>query len=105
METTQPSFFEKLNSWMRNSLTFKLFTIGFLILILLIPISMIQSIINERKNLRDNATREISSKWGSDQAIGGPIISIPYREIVKNQDNKTQESVLRYAHFLPENSQ
>ena len=102
METTQPSFFEKLNSWMRNSLTFKLFTIGFLILILLIPISMIQSIINERKNLRDNATREISSKWGSDQAIGGPIISIPYREMVKNQDTKTEESVLRYAHFLPE---
>jgi inner membrane protein len=102
MENSQPSFFDKLNSWMRNSLTFKLFTIGFLILILLIPISMIQSIINERKNLRDNATREISSKWGSDQAIGGPIISIPYRETLKNNDTKTEEVVTKYAHFLPE---
>jgi inner membrane protein len=102
MDNSQPSFFDKLNSWMRNSLTFKLFTVGFLILILMIPISMIQSIINERKNLRDNATREISSKWGSDQAIGGPIISIPYREILKNNDTKTEEVVTKYAHFLPE---
>jgi inner membrane protein len=102
MENNPSSFFDKLNSWMRNSLTFKLFTIGFLILILLIPISMIQSIINERKNLRDNATREISSKWGSDQAIGGPIISIPYHEIIKNKETKETETVTKYAHFLPE---
>jgi inner membrane protein len=102
MENNAPSFFDKLNQWMRNSLTFKLFTIGFLILILLIPIAMIQSIINERKNLRDNATQEISSKWGDDQVIGGPIISIPYRETVKNNDDKTEKTEVRYAHFLPE---
>ena len=102
MENNPSSFFDKLNSWMRNSLTFKLFTIGFLILILLIPISMIQSIINERKNLRDEATRNISSKWGSDQAIGGPIISIPYRETLKNKETNTEEIKTKYAHFLPE---
>ncbi len=102
MENNSNSFFDKLNTWMRNSLTFKLFTIGFLILILLIPIAMIQSIINERKNLRDNATQEISSKWGDDQVIGGPVISIPYRETVKNNEDKTEKTEVRYAHFLPE---
>ena len=96
------SFFDRMNNWMRNSLSFKLFIIGFLILILLIPISMIQSIITERKILRDNATIEVSSKWGNTQVIGGTVISIPYRVTVKNKDNNTEENVTAYAHFLPD---
>lgn len=102
MEDNQPSFFDRLNSWMQNSLTFKLFVIAFLMLLLMIPISMIQSIINERKMLRDNAIRDISSKWGNNQVIGGPIISIPYRENVKNNETGEIKSTVRYAHFLPE---
>lgn len=105
MEDNQMSFFDRVNSWMKNSLTFKLFIIAFLMLILLIPITMIQSIINERKILRDNAINDISSKWGGSQVLGGPIISIPYRENIKNNETGEIKSTLRYAHFLPEQLQ
>ncbi|MGE0569463.1 MAG: cell envelope integrity protein CreD [Bacteroidia bacterium] len=94
------SFFEKISSWARRSITLKLITIGILILILLIPSSMLTSLIYERETTRDNATNEVSSKWGDSQTIGGPVISIPYQSYIKTEDGKT-ESTTQYAHFLP----
>lgn len=87
---------------MRNSLTFKLFVIGFLILLLMIPIVMIQSIIRERQMLRDEATAEVSSKWGNAQVIGGPVISIPFKVTEKSKDDETEKKTINYAHFLPD---
>ena len=51
----EKSYFEGFNSWIKNSITFKLFTTGFLILILLIPTYMIRFLIHEREN-RHNLT-------------------------------------------------
>ena len=102
MQTTTPSTFDRVNSWMRNSLTFKLFVIGFLMIILLILSSMVQSIIRERTMLRDNATREVSSKWGDYQIIGGPVISVPYTVITKKDNSDEKITTTEYAHFLPE---
>lgn len=102
MENQESSFFDRINNWMRNSLSFKLFVIGFLILILLIPISMIESIIRERKILRDNATVEVSSKWGNAQVIGGPVITIPYKNVIKGKKDEDDTYTTEYAHFLPE---
>ncbi len=99
MERT--SFFERLNNWARRSVTLKLVSVGILILILLIPTSMLTSLIYERQGLRDNAIEEVSSKWGAPQTIGGPVLSIPYRTIIKD-DKGQSETVLRYAHFLPD---
>ncbi|HEX8546455.1 MAG TPA: cell envelope integrity protein CreD [Cytophagaceae bacterium] len=99
MERT--SLFERLNSWARTSITLKLFTIVFLILILLIPSSMISSLIGERETLRMTSIDEVSSKWGGQQTIGGPIISVPYRTVITDEKGKPQSTIL-YAHFLPE---
>ncbi len=79
-----PSTLDRFNSWARNSVSLKLVAIGFLILILLIPSSMIDSLIYERMNLRDEATEEVSSKWGGRQTLGGPVLTIPYYTYVKN---------------------
>ncbi len=101
METEKLSFFERLNNWAKRSVTLKLFSIGILILILLIPSSMLTSLIRERENLRDNAMGEVTSKWGSSQTIGGPVISIPYKTTIKDEHGVTQTK-LEYAHFLPD---
>jgi len=101
METEKPSFFERLNNWAKRSITLKLFSIGILILILLIPSSMLTSLIRERESLRDKAVVEVSSKWGSSQTIGGPVISIPYKVTSKNKDGN-EVIKTEYAHFLPE---
>jgi inner membrane protein len=79
----------------------KLFIIGFLGLLLLIPSILIQSLIEEREKTRDQAVTEISSKWGSDQSLGGPVLTVPFRRGRTNEQGKT-ELITDYAHFFPE---
>jgi len=95
------SAFERLNNWARRSVTLKLISIGILILILLIPTSMLSSLIFERQGVRDSAIQEVSSKWGQQQTFGGPILSVPYTVLVKDDKGQT-ETQIRYAHFLPD---
>lgn len=89
------------NNWARTSITLKLTIIGILILVLLIPTNMIQDLIYERETTRDNAVKEVASKWGLDQTIGTPIISIPYYTVVTNAANQ-RETQINYAHILPD---
>jgi len=97
------SFFEKINSWARGSIMLKLLVVGFLMLILLIPSSMISSLIYERQNLRNEAINEVSSKWGGSQTVSGPVISAPYESIRLSEDGKTKTSKKGWVHFLPDN--
>jgi len=92
---------EKFNSWAKGSITLKLFIVGILILVLLIPSSLIDSLIYERKNLRDEAQAEVSSKWGINQTIGGPVISVPFQESYVDAKGFTKYRT-SYAHFLPD---
>ncbi|REJ83772.1 MAG: cell envelope integrity protein CreD [Bacteroidetes bacterium] len=94
-------FFEKIGQWASRSVSLKLFTIGFLILLLLIPLAMVQDLIRERENTRDEAIREVSSKWGGRQTIGGPVISIPYKYSFRNEKGQIENGI-RHAHFLPD---
>ena len=54
------SFFEKGNNWMKNSITIRLITIGILILLLLIPVSMIKDLIREREYRLQDAVKEVA---------------------------------------------
>jgi inner membrane protein len=101
-QTEKPSFFERFNNWVKSSVMLKLITIGILILLLMIPASMLQSLVNERQSTRDVAVDEITSKWGSNQTIGGAVITIPYTVIQEDEKGK-KSTVIEYAHFLPEN--
>jgi len=97
----EKSYFEGFNSWIKNSITFKLFTTGFLILILLIPTYMIRFLIHERENRHNITIEEISSKWAREQTIAGPILTVPYGIYSKDKGEKVIKSV-KYAHFLPD---
>ena len=97
---------ERLNSWASRSVTLKLLVIGLLILILLIPASMLDGLIYERLSLRDQAQAEVSSKWGGQQTLGGPVLSVPYNyAVAAPTDDDPDRTVARrgYAHFLPDN--
>lgn len=85
---------------LKNSIGARLSIIAFLTLVLLIPSFLIQNLISERKNRRDTAANEISQKWGNEQTLVGPLISVPYKQYYKI-DGKEEYSI-RYAHFLPE---
>ena len=99
------SFFEKLNSWIANSITVKFISIGILILLLLIPMSMIENLIYERERTQQSAINEVSDKWGHAQTIIGPILKIPYRTYYKTKDGDGQDRIheqIEEAYFLPE---
>ncbi len=94
------SFFEKLSIKIRNSITLKLFTITLLMLLLMIPSSMITSIITEREGLNKHAVEEVSSKWAADQLITGPILTIPLEYEYEEKDEKIRS--IKYLYILPE---
>ncbi len=103
METNN-SFFDRYNTWVKNSIGLRVFTIAFLILILLIPISMVEDLIREREGRQEEATSEVSQKWGEQQTISGLILTIPFYTYTKYiEDDKTEKLIKKkqYAHFLP----
>ncbi len=100
-QETSQSVFYRFNDWVQRSVTIKLLSIGFLILILLIPASMIEGLISDRQYASESAILEVSSKWGERQLVAGPILSLPYKKYVKNAEGNIIE-VTEYIHFLPE---
>lgn len=86
---------------LKQSAGIRIFIIGFLTLVLLIPSVLIQNLISERENRRDSVSLEISEKWGAAQTITGPILSVPYRH--QTEQEGVVKTSIRYAHFLPEN--
>lgn len=79
----------------------KVIVMLFMILIFLIPIALIQSLISERVQFQQEAISEVSSKWGNEQTISGPVLSIPYYELVTDKSKVTRK-IIRFAHFLPD---
>lgn len=61
----------------KNPVTLKLLVITALMLLLLIPAAMIQSIIQERESLNQKAVKEVSQKWAGSQEIMGPVLTVP----------------------------
>lgn len=85
----------------RFSVIFKVSFIAVLLLLLLIPLAMIQSLVGEREDRRNDAEREIFSSWGGEQTLAGPFLTVPYIEYSLDSKGKRLETV-RYARFLPE---
>ena len=84
-----------------RSATFKLVTICALILVLLIPTSMVTSLIHERKSRKQSVINEINYKWGRAQTVTGPVISVPYLTHFEGENGKTITNT-RYLHLLPD---
>jgi inner membrane protein len=88
-------------TWARRSVTLKLIAIGFLVILLMIPALMLGGLIGEREALRDGARREVAARWGVEQTIGGPVLSIPF-VVSQTTETGAVAEVTRYAHFLPD---
>lgn len=95
------NLFDRAALWAKHSIMLKLLTMGFLLLVLLIPTGMISSTIAERERTQSFAISDITSKWGGAQSLGGPWLSIPYLKIRKNEKGVT-EYYQETATFLPE---
>ncbi|HEN8714692.1 MULTISPECIES: cell envelope integrity protein CreD [Pseudomonas] len=93
---------------MNKTLGFKLGTIALLILLLLIPLLMIDNLIDERQNLRDGVLHDIARSASFDQQISGPLLVVPYRKVQRRWIDKDGQSVQEtstiagHLYFLPE---
>ncbi|MBP6432042.1 MAG: cell envelope integrity protein CreD [Ferruginibacter sp.] len=85
------------NFWQKNKLIIKSFFIAFLVLALLIPTFFIMYLANERKERKQEVTKEISNKWSAAQTITGPFLTIPYTSFDNNKNAET-----KYIYLLPE---
>lgn len=101
MEKQETSRTQRLKSNLKNSLTFKILSIGLLVLILMIPKTIIQELIYERESFRRGAVQEVSQSWGTHQTITGPVLTIPYSSWSLN-DKKEKIEYRNKAFFLPE---
>jgi inner membrane protein len=78
-----------------QSITFKAIVIATLTLLMLIPGSMIESLISERQYRSMETIEKINEKWSNSQTICGPVLSIPYTTSFKDTDGK----IFNYEHI------
>jgi inner membrane protein len=104
---TQPSFGKRYRT------IIKLIGVGALILLLLIPLGMITGVLSDRLQRRNEAVYDITSSWGREQNVIGPVLMIPYQyrfktvKEVPGKDGKlekreVEETAGAWAYFLPE---
>jgi inner membrane protein len=104
---SQPSFGR------RYSTILKLLGVGALVLVLLIPLAMITGVLSERLRRRNEAVADITSSWGKEQNLIGPVLGIPYQYKFKTvkevpladgrvERREVEETATGNAYFLPE---
>lgn len=106
MQTTnsgqQPqNTFSKMSQWLKESVVVKLMAIGFLVLILLIPNSMISDLIHERQYRQNEVEQEVNQSWGGEQTVIGPVLSVPYTTYIEYENGKSTPTK-HTAYFLPQ---
>ena len=91
--------------------TVKMIMAGTLILVLLIPLTYIKKLINERAYRQESMVHNINEKWGREVLLYGPVLKIPYKKhggkkmvTDKNTKKTYSESIeeIKYAYFFPE---
>jgi inner membrane protein len=81
--------------------TKRVFFLGVLTLILLIPLGMIGDLVQERESRKSGVESEITAQWGGPQTIVGPILAVPYRYVTEASSAATQRTATAYLFFLP----
>ena len=97
----QESTLSTVTHWLKTSISFKMFVVGFLMIVLIVPMVFVSGLISERETLQQESIQDISSKWGGDQFLVGPILVIPFK-VMEGEKGKEKASIFN-AYFLPEN--
>jgi inner membrane protein len=99
--------------FVRHSTILKLLGVGALVLVLLIPLAMITGVLSERLHRRNEAVADITSSWGREQNVIGPVLGVPFQYKFKTvkeipapdgkvERHEIEETATANAYFLPE---
>jgi inner membrane protein len=85
----------------RESVALRIILIAAIIIMLVVPLLMVQSLITDRQSYRQEAVNEISKSWAGEQSIAGPIITVSKKE-EKIDSKGNKYFVIESDYFLPE---
>ncbi|WP_430461319.1 cell envelope integrity protein CreD [Thalassolituus sp. LLYu03] len=95
-----------------RTLLIKLVTIGSLMLLLMIPLTMIRSTVDERKHYSEAVANDIARSASYSQTVTGPVLVVPFQrtqiiqEFDSNRKMTERTQVIHDAlYFLPEHFQ
>ena len=71
-----------------TSLFFKIAFVAVIALLMLIPLSMVKSLVRERQNYADGCRAEVAQSWGNAQTLSGPAIEFSYDQEETDADGK-----------------
>jgi inner membrane protein len=86
---------------MQKKLFLRLLAIGFLMLLLLIPLGLIRGVVAERQGLQAQVENTIAMNLAGPQRVAGPLLVVPYveREVVVTTDDKGHNSRKTVEHY------
>ncbi len=104
---TEKETFER-STWFQTN-TAKMMMVGILTLVLLIPLTLVQDLIKERSERKNEATIKVTNSWGDNRNLMGPIVKVPYKIYSQTEeiDEKTKEKTIKKysytqnAYFFP----
>ncbi len=113
MEQIKKQNTNKFGNWLKTSITARMLMVGILIIVLLIPLSYIDSLIRERSYRQIDVVNEINGKWGNEVLVYGPILKLPYKTYTETSkfNEKTKvyiketKTLINYAYLFPETLQ
>ena len=70
---------QKIGNWFKTSISARMLVVGFIFLILLIPLSFVKDLSRERETRQAEVIQEINEKWGNEVVLYGPIVKVPYK--------------------------
>jgi inner membrane protein len=92
---------------MQKTLLYKILLIGLLTLLLLIPLSMIGALVNERQQRQEEVVADIARSYAGAQQLVGPVVALPWTRITveeragdKDQPPKRSETRESGVHYV-----
>ncbi|MEJ2615776.1 MAG: cell envelope integrity protein CreD [Ignavibacteriaceae bacterium] len=85
----------------KDSIIIRIVISTFIILLLIVPLTMIQSLITERQKNRQTVIKEISQSWADSQIVAGPILCLVKDQLKENREGKKVLQKNKY-YLLPE---
>ncbi len=110
MEQIEKPNNNKFGQWLKTSITARMLMVGALVLVLLIPLTYVNILIEERAFRQQDVVNEINKKWGNEVMVYGPILKLPYKTYSEtstyNEKTKTYfkqtKTHTNYAYIFPE---
>lgn len=97
---------------MNDTLTIRAMIVGVIAIVMLIPLMMMQGVVDERNGLYSNVLHDIANTWGGQQVLQGPVLVVPFiekhvsKETIKDEVGKERiktktKYLTKYAIHLP----